>query len=128
MGFHVCEFCGNASSSGDVTLAFENGHRYTMPDMILHYIAIHNYRPPDNFIRDVLFAEPAGSSRVQTKSLSGEEFVVGYLSGTFPVWADTCCGEKSAFFMRLWTLMEDAGRNGGRSQTRGATVPRKEIL
>lgn len=117
MGFHTCEYCSEGvHSSGDVTLAFINGHVWEMPDMILHYVADHGYRPPSEFQGDVLGVLPAAASRGQTKGAGARR--VGYLSGPQDSWDD---GPPlaGAFFMRLWSLMQRAARQGDRQQTRG---------
>lgn len=73
MDFHSCEYCKKAMdeegkdrvahvrprryhpiSSGDITLRLNNGATYIVPDMILHYICDHSWRPPQRFINDVL--------------------------------------------------------------------------
>ncbi len=111
MGFHVCEYCQKETSSGDVVLNFKNGHSYIIPDMILHYIADHDYVPPPEFCEDILYSEPGEGERHQTKSI---EVRVGYLSGEFPrVYGN------GKLFMRLWSLMRKAEKLGNRHQTRG---------
>lgn len=70
--WHVCEFCERpidiiASNPAYETVweSFRSGHAeihvcaanktvYCAPDLILHYIAEHQYRPPDEFIEAVL--------------------------------------------------------------------------
>lgn len=115
MGFHVCEYCKNETSSGDVTLEFENGHIYEMPDMILHYIAEHSWVPSKSFMDDVLNERLAAGRRLQTKGLN-ETIKIGYLSGPLP---DNPNVLLPGFFMRLWSLMRQAQRMGKRSVTRG---------
>ena len=78
MGWHTCEFCPQEptetrfknTSSGDVNLTFTNGHRWVMPDMILHYVADHSWLPPQDFMDDVINGELADSGRVQTRGMS----------------------------------------------------------
>lgn len=116
MGFHVCEYCGEATSSGDVTMAFMNGHVWMMPDMILHYVADHGWLPPADFQGDVMAVQPIAMLRQQTKGVDVRR--VGYLSGPQIDWQQ---GPQLAptFFLRLWSLMQRAARQGDRKQTRG---------
>ncbi len=130
MGFHLCEWCFdpgiggyiipegvnhafNFSSSGDVTLYFENGHIWEMPDMILHYVADHGWQPPADFISDVMTQRFLGGERVQTKSVDWPK-QVGYLhlelvKGPVP----------ENFVSKLQGLMKIATENGDRIQYRG---------
>ncbi len=68
MGYHRCQYCDNPlrpivvqhNSGKQVTLG--NGEIrvigksaiYAAPTLIFHYVTIHNYRPPDEFIEAVL--------------------------------------------------------------------------
>ena len=62
MGSHECEFCEAVNDSGG---AWEYGSgeiwvfgsdlvHYVAPDMIHHYVIIHQYHPPEEFIQAVL--------------------------------------------------------------------------
>lgn len=117
MGFHTCPFCTDnpETSSGDVTLAFDNGHVYVVPDMILHYMAEHNYAPPEEFCKDVRLHQLVTGGRRQTKGLS---VCVGYLE------PPNCPkGYMPDVFQALWAHMERARRMGQRTQTRGVRAP-----
>jgi len=81
-----------------------------MPDMILHYVEGHGYRPPQEFVGAVMNDRVVQSWRFQTKSIfpsvpeerEGER-TIGYLSGPFetgPV--------PDGFVDRLEQLMIDA--------------------
>lgn len=118
MGFHICDYCkpGDSNrysnlSSGDVTLRFDSGNTWEMPDMILHYIADHGFRPPLEFIEDVMNGTVIGSERAQTKGLPRK---VGYLSGDY-VEGDIPAG----FVEKLEALMVVAEKSGNRIQYRG---------
>lgn len=130
MGFHVCEYCprepseGNCfknTSSGDVNLTFENGHKWVMPDMILHYVADHGWSPPADFVEDVMSGVLVDFEREQTRSINfgriydGER--IGYLSGPF---------EKGMvpedFVDKLEVLMHIVGSIGNRAQTKGVVM------
>jgi len=124
MGFHVCESCGrnpqktnrySHMSSGDVNLTFANGHSWTMPDMILHYVADHGWQPPDEFVYDVMNEILGSSDRVQTRGFaavySGRR--IGYLSG--PI---TSVPVPDGFVDKLESLMETAKSSGMRAQTK----------
>lgn len=107
MGFHVCEYCNQATSSGDIYLYFDNS-TWQMPDMILHYIAVHNYLPPDSFIRDLI----CGSFTNKPSDLDVKR--VGYLHGEFRTG-----NLNDGLFKRLFCLIEDARKNYNRVQTKG---------
>ena len=110
MGSHQCEYCyvldeegyqlikeDNIfvpSSTGDITLIFPDGKAYTMPDMILHYIHDHGWKPSEDFIISVMDCDIdlVITERLQTKGLEEPTPVsIGYLEGDFeqgavPVW------------------------------------------
>lgn len=127
MGFHRCEFCPHFAgttlfqntSSGDVNLTFTNGNRWVMPDMILHYVADHNWLPPREFVEDVMRGELADSGRVQTRSMNTIADIlrgnrVGYLAGSYEQGS-----VPTGFVERLELLMRQAKDTGGRAQTKG---------
>lgn len=112
MGFHVCEYCREkrvglfVNISGDVYLAFESGRIWQMPDMILHYVADHKFKPPVEFIEDVMNGVVLTSKRLQTRGLAKK---VGYLSGDFDQ------GEvPNRFVEKLLLLMVAAEKSGNR--------------
>jgi hypothetical protein len=72
-GFHRCSLCPQPappelaeptsvrSSGGDyfvgsaeIRVRGRNGVQYAAPDMIVHYVTAHRYRPPDDFVAAVL--------------------------------------------------------------------------
>ena len=121
MGFHLCRLCSSAvraghrypwTSSGDVTLRFEGGASWQMPDMILHYVADHGWHPPKEFVADVMLGVLAGGQRVQTRSWPKR---VGYLSEA------AILGESvpEGFVEKLAALMKQASDGGDRLQTKG---------
>lgn len=122
MGIHVCEFCQakqegwfDPTSSGDTILSFDSGRTWQMPDMILHYLADHEFQPPAEFVDDVMGMKCAGVRRIQTKSVV-QPTPVGYLRGSFPV------GEINWELVgKLAALISFASRKGNRAQTRGAS-------
>lgn len=52
-GVHECEFCFRFASGGNVIIPTEK-LVYIAPQMISHYIEVHSYRPPDEFIQAVI--------------------------------------------------------------------------
>jgi hypothetical protein len=127
MGFHICGMCGDKGrvpehllysnhSSGDVTLVFQSGRAWVMPDMILHYVADHGWVPPAEFIADVMESELAEGRRIQTRSIqsSDKPTQVGYL--TDEVIAGVA---PDGFVRRLEELMLKAGQMNMRVQTKG---------
>jgi hypothetical protein len=125
MGFHVCEYSHSGdnrypeTSSGDVLLVFKNGHKWTMPDMILHYVADHGWQPPAEFVRDVMTQELnlEDVGRMQTRNFSiGDLFNgtrVGYLAGSF-----NAGHVPDGFIERLKKYMNQASLGGNRAQTK----------
>ena len=121
MGFHLCTFCKPDAqnrfsniSSGDVTLVFASGRSWEMPDMILHYVADHNWHPPGEFIRDVMNSQLIGGSRLQTKGLVVR---IGYL---VVLNSSELGSVPNGFIDRLKECMRLADEIGQRIQTRGA--------
>ena len=62
LGHHECEFCidegnyeGRATSNTEKTLTdTDNNIKYQFPEMIFHYIEVHNFKPSDEFIEFVM--------------------------------------------------------------------------
>jgi hypothetical protein len=52
-GFHMCEFCDKAHGINNFGVPFGN-ILYVAPEMIVHYIEVHGYLPPAEFIAAVL--------------------------------------------------------------------------
>jgi len=87
LGVHRCAYCSGGGffdhgSSGDVFLQFDSGVLWQMPDMILHYVADHEWLPPQEFVNDVMKSSLMGAERWQTKSITKSR-KVGYLEGEF---------------------------------------------
>ena len=122
MGFHTCEYCTGEkaeTSSGDVTLKFDGGAAFVVPDMITHYVRDHGFQPPKSFVDAVMNRELIGGDRRQTRGVAAAPEEVGYLRGEFPK------GEvPPSFLAKLERVIELASRDGGRAQTRGAVVYR----
>jgi hypothetical protein len=66
MGVHACDFCGEHGHREDGMAVgnaqiwiFHASRAYFVPDMIIHYISKHHYRPPDEFIDAVLHGAQA---------------------------------------------------------------------
>jgi len=54
LGVHECELCQFDSTCGNANLFVPNGNViFVCPELIVHYIASHHYRPPDEFITAV---------------------------------------------------------------------------
>ena len=67
-GFHTCEFCPAPPSkmtrhgialpdwppetrgNGEIRVLASSGLTYVAPVLVLHYVAVHHYRPPQQFI------------------------------------------------------------------------------
>jgi hypothetical protein len=61
-GPHFCQFCtGNPQGgSGNVWIPSEH-HLFIAPELVVHYVTGHGYRPPDAFIEAVLACPAQGS-------------------------------------------------------------------
>ena len=55
-GYHRCGWCPNplVDGNGEIRVPGANGTIYVAPTMIYHYVAVHDYRPPDEFIAAVM--------------------------------------------------------------------------
>jgi hypothetical protein len=52
LGYHTCEICGRAEFHGEFWI--EVGCiRYVLPVGVLHYIEVHGYCPPTEFLTDI---------------------------------------------------------------------------
>lgn len=63
LGFHSCELCQFDGPKGSRNLFVPNGdHLFVCPELVLHYVAAHAYRPPDAFQEAVMRCpDPAGN-------------------------------------------------------------------
>ncbi len=52
-GFHTGEFCGQAHGIGNFGVP-SGDLLFVAPEMVVHYIEQHGYRPPDEFVAAVL--------------------------------------------------------------------------
>jgi hypothetical protein len=114
MGFHVCPYCRRATGSGDVLLPFASGRNWLVPDLIAHYISVHHYLPPPEFVEDVAGATLAHIEHPFIVDVRLAATKVGYLEGDFP---------KGDFPYRLHGILAglilQAHSRGYRRQTRG---------
>ena len=53
LGYHTCEFCGQSDGIGNFGVP-SGDLLFVAPEMIVHYIEAHGYRPPAEFIEAVL--------------------------------------------------------------------------
>lgn len=128
MGFHICEWCQKngwvntgvlhefrPTSSQDVTLEFGSGRTWEFPHPgLLHYVTSHGYRPPDEFIADVMTSEVVSHRLRQTKGVR-LPVKVGYLE-----YPDMPKGQvPQGFVERLKLLVVAADWTGNVQNTRG---------
>jgi hypothetical protein len=52
-GLHTCEFCGLVSGGGNLGLPSDD-LLFIFPDMVVHYIECHSYKPPDELVAALL--------------------------------------------------------------------------
>jgi hypothetical protein len=61
-GKHYCKLCPEHGAGGSVYVWFPTPHlKYVAPELIVHYIESHCYRPPEEFIQAVMSCPPQGS-------------------------------------------------------------------
>jgi hypothetical protein len=55
-GFHECEFCEGRRSqgNGEIHVVGPDGTIYIAPQLVVHYVEIHNYLPTQEFIDAIL--------------------------------------------------------------------------
>lgn len=146
MGFHACEYLSREEaeqlnlrnlkvfySSGDVTICFDSGRSWRMPDMAPLYVEL-GWVPPQKFIDDIMNAKITASQREQTFGVDTVE-PVGYINPKDnPLPRPFKVSDKlpAGFLDKLSACMEEAanfgfnrdrsGRsvtNSGRMQTKG---------
>ena len=63
-GVHFCEFCsGGKRIGGSQNLIVPHRERiYVAPELVLHYVRDHGYRPPEEFVRALMECPPQGSA------------------------------------------------------------------
>jgi hypothetical protein len=52
-GYHTCEFCGRSHGIGNFGVP-SGSLLFVAPEMVVHYIEQHGYRPPAEFVEAVL--------------------------------------------------------------------------
>jgi hypothetical protein len=75
IGMHDCEFCPTDTSnfverngehlwlgSAEIRVFSETDRLYAAPNLIYHYVSVHRYKPPDEFVQ-ALMAGPAPPSQ-----------------------------------------------------------------
>jgi hypothetical protein len=68
-GFHVCGFCPDdrckadyaSLGNGQIRVFGRNGVWYAAPTMVHHYVVVHQYQPPPEFVDAVLNPAAVGS-------------------------------------------------------------------
>ena len=53
MGFHTCEICEELDDRGEFLIQMDDDY-YVLPNMVLHYIEKHDYRPDLKFMNRVM--------------------------------------------------------------------------
>jgi hypothetical protein len=64
-GFHTCEFCGKAHGIGNFGVP-SGDLLFVAPELVVHYIEQHGYRPPAEFVTAVLRSPLPDSEEYQT--------------------------------------------------------------
>ncbi|OEJ96861.1 DUF7919 family protein [Streptomyces thermolilacinus] len=61
LGTHGCDLCPEEEApegNGEVRIPGRPGIAYTAPFLVTHYITVHGYRPPQEFVDAVLAVDP----------------------------------------------------------------------
>ena len=67
-GWHDCPFCGKDKSSSQYRIKITPKKFYDVPEMIFHYMEVHNYLPPQEFI-DAVMKVPVNDERTELRHL-----------------------------------------------------------
>ena len=85
-GYHHCEFCEEESpisvkrpdgsryvrlGSAEIHAVAEDGQRYSAPNLVVHYVLAHNYRPPAEFRAAVIHDNATRSRPAYTCPVCG---------------------------------------------------------
>src|SRR6266566_3918195 len=65
LGMHKCEFCGDAVGVGDFGVP-SGPLLFVAPILVLHYVRVHRYLPPREFVDAVLVSPPPRTWRYQS--------------------------------------------------------------
>lgn len=59
LGYHLCEICNSHENRGEFLIEIKKQY-YVLPQMVLHYIDDHGYRPPKKFVDELVedWAQP----------------------------------------------------------------------
>ncbi|MGD9007268.1 MAG: hypothetical protein PVG41_05070 [Desulfobacteraceae bacterium] len=81
-GFHICDFCTSPFNgplpvernneiihlgTSEIRVIGENNKIYAAPDLIYHYIIVHSYKPPDEFLEAVIKGPRPNSKEYKLK-------------------------------------------------------------
>ena len=70
-GVHICNLCQYAGAIGNTTLLVPgDGVLYVCPELILHYVSAHWYKPPELFCQAVLECPPLNSIEYKKRLLA----------------------------------------------------------
>ena len=53
-GWHTCQWCAKAHGNGEIRVTGADGTVYAAPILIAHYVSVHGYQPPKEFIQAVM--------------------------------------------------------------------------
>jgi hypothetical protein len=85
LGFQQCPFCTTSNyatteqrddkqlllGSAEIRVFGQGNNVFAAPDLIYHYVAVHSYRPPDEFINAVLAGPLAGTKEYDARIRQG---------------------------------------------------------
>lgn len=82
LGSHLCELCGEYSASGNIGVP-AGDILFAAPEMVIHYVEVHRYAPPTEFVAAVL-AAPLPGTPEYTKAVAAFRAVHLRQSGGMP--------------------------------------------
>jgi hypothetical protein len=65
MGWHDCEFCSGSAATGNFGVP-RRDLLYVAPEMLPHYVEVHHYRPPDQFLVALMESPLPGSAEYRS--------------------------------------------------------------
>ena len=107
-GSHECEFCKHRDRPdciGDI-LVYGTNIAYVSPALISHYVTVHDYLPPPQFIAAVLSTEDVAAAATDEKcSLIAAEYVVALANKKSVVIVSTQPEATERIKQEIWSLL-----------------------
>jgi hypothetical protein len=73
LGYQTCEVCNELNARGELLIPIGD-KSYVLPQMVLHYMNVHKYRPPYEFIHDLGVFWSSSEASACRKNACGAEY------------------------------------------------------